>query len=323
MVKPFRLFHVEFRATLAATVEREGLNQLFHGEDFLLGARIPAQQGQHVDKRLGIVAGLLVTHGRVAGFRVLPEHRKNGETEAVAVALAEFAVAVGFEQQRQVGELRSLPAKSLVEHDMERHRGQPFLATDDMADFHQMVIDDVGQVVGRHTVALEQDLVVQGVGLHFHLAANQVVHDDFAVFRNHETHRVRRAVGHQFFDFFFTHCQAVAQVFARLAIVDESLLVGFGLLAVLVEFLGGVEGDVGAAFGQEFVAVLLVKVFAVALLVGAVFAAHIVAFVELDAAPIQGLHDVFLGSWHEARLVGVLNAENHFSAVLFGKQVVI
>ena len=210
MVEPFGLIHVEFRAAFAATVEREGLNQLFHGEDFLFSAGVPAQQCQHINKGFRIVPRLLVAHGRVAGFGVLPEHREDGETEAVAIAFAEFAVAVGFEQQRQVGELRSLPAESLVEHDVKRHRGQPFLATDDMADFHQMVIDDVGQMVGRHTVALEQDLVVQGVGLHLHLAANQVVHDDFAVFGDEETHRVGCAVGHQFFDFFFTHCQTVA-----------------------------------------------------------------------------------------------------------------
>ncbi len=170
---------------------------------------------------------------------------------------------------------------------MERHRGQPFLATDDVADFHQMVIDDVSQMIGRHTVRLEQHFVVQGIGLHVHLATNQVVHDDFAVFGNHETHRVRHAIGYQLFDFFFVHRQAIAQMFATLAIVNKGLLVGFGLFAVLVKFLGSVEGDVCAAFGQQLVAVLLVKVLAVALFVRTIFAAHIVAFVELDTAPVE------------------------------------
>ena len=178
-------------------------------------------------------------------------------------------------------------------------------------------------MVGRHAVALEQHLVVEGVGLHVHLATNQVVHDDFAVFGNHEAHRVGRAFSYQLFDFFLTHRQAVAQVFAGLAVVDEGLLVGFGFLAVAVQFLGGVEGDVGAAFFQKLVAILFIKVLAVALFVGTEVAAHIVAFVEFDAAPFERLDDVLLGARHEARLVGVLDAENHFSTVLFGKQIVI
>ena len=156
-----------------------------------------------------------------------------------------------------------------------------------------------------------------------HLATNQVMHNDFAIFWNHETHCVRRAVGHQLVDFFLAHRQAVAQVLTALAVVDEGLLVSFGFLAVFVEFFGSVEGDVGAAFGQQFVTILFVKMLAVALLVGTIFATHIVAFVELDAAPVQRLYDVLLGTWHKSGLVGVFDTKNHFSAVFLGKQIVI
>ena len=108
-----------------------------------------------------------------------------------------------------------------------------------------------------------------------------------------------------------------------LAVVDEGLLVGFGFLAVLVELLGRVESNVSTAFGQQLVTVLFIKVFAVALLVRAEIAAHVVAFVELDAAPIERFNNILFGSWHETRLVGVLNTENHFATVLLGKQIVI
>jgi hypothetical protein len=115
----------------------------------------------------------------------------------------------------------------------------------------------------------------------------------------------------------------VAQMLTALAIVDEGLFVGFGFLAVFVQLLGSVEGDVGTAFFQQLVAVLFIKVFAVALLVGTELAAHIVALIELDTAPVQGLHDILLGTWHKAGLVGVLDAEDHLAAVFLGKQVVI
>ena len=156
-----------------------------------------------------------------------------------------------------------------------------------------------------------------------HLATNQVVHDNLAVFGDHETHGVRHAFSHQFVDLFLAHRQAVAQVLAALAVVDEGLFVGFGLLAVFVQLLSRIEGNISAAFGQQLVAVLLVEVLAVALLVGAVLATNVVAFVELDAAPVERLDDILLGTRHETRLVRILDAENHLATVLLGKQVII
>ncbi len=44
-----------------------------------------------------------------------------------------------------------------------------------MRDLHQVVIYDVGQVVGGHAVALEQHLIVQLGGVHIHPAADFVV----------------------------------------------------------------------------------------------------------------------------------------------------
>ena len=108
-----------------------------------------------------------------------------------------------------------------------------------------------------------------------------------------------------------------------MTIVNKGLLVGFGFFTVFVKFLSGIEGDIGAAFGQQFIAILFVKMFAVALFVGTIFAAHIVALVKLDATPVQRLHDVLLGTWHKAGLVGIFNAENHLATVLLGKQIVI
>ena len=108
-----------------------------------------------------------------------------------------------------------------------------------------------------------------------------------------------------------------------MAVVDEGLLVGFGFLAVFVEFFGGIESNIYATFGQQLVAVLFIKVLAVALLVRTEIAAHIVALVELDAAPIERFNNILFGTRNKARLVGVLDTENHFAAVLLGKQIVI
>ena len=45
------------------------------------------------------------------------------------------------------------PTESLVEQHMKRCRRQPLLATNDVGYFHEMVVNDVGQMVGRQLVS--------------------------------------------------------------------------------------------------------------------------------------------------------------------------
>nr|GFC95469.1 hypothetical protein [Tanacetum cinerariifolium] len=117
-------------------------------------------------------------HGGLAGFGIgaAPLQRKHREAEAVAVALAELARAIGLEQQRQVGKVRHrfLPAQIPVQQHVQRRGGQPLLAPNDVGDVHQVVVHDVGQVVGRHAIRLHQHLVIDGARMHHDPAANQI-----------------------------------------------------------------------------------------------------------------------------------------------------
>ena len=105
--------------------------------------------------------------------------REDREAETVSVTFGELAVSVGFEQQRQVGELRHgvLPSEGAVKEHMEWGGRQPFLATDDMADLHQMVINDVRQMVGRQIVrGLVKHLVIEDIGVDDNLSADEIMH---------------------------------------------------------------------------------------------------------------------------------------------------
>ena len=61
-----------------------------------------------------------------------------------------------------------------IDQDVLRHGGQPFLAAGDVGDLHQMVVDDVCHVIGRHAVGLEQHLHVDGVPRDFDVAIDAV-----------------------------------------------------------------------------------------------------------------------------------------------------
>ena len=98
-----RFVEVEFSTRLAHFFEVERFDKFVERKNLLFRAGVPAQKGQHVDDRFGIVAAFAIAAAEGAGLRVFPKKRKNGKAEPVAVAFAELAVAVGFKQKGQMG----------------------------------------------------------------------------------------------------------------------------------------------------------------------------------------------------------------------------
>ena len=69
------------------------------------------------------------------------------------------------------------PAKGFVEHHVFWCRSNPFLATNDVADFHEVVVDHVGEVVGGKAIGFDQDLVVDLLVCEFDGVPEQIVND--------------------------------------------------------------------------------------------------------------------------------------------------
>ena len=154
LIKPLSLFKVESSSGAVHLVDGEGRHQLIEGKNLLIRPRIPAQEGQHINKARRIKAALAVAAGRFVGFFVDPIQRKDGEAQTVAVALGEFAVSVGAQKQGKVGKFRLLPAKKPVQQNVQWRRRKPLFSANYMAYVHQMVVYHIGKVVGRHAVAL-------------------------------------------------------------------------------------------------------------------------------------------------------------------------
>ena len=73
---------------------------------------------------------------------------------------------------------------------MQRQRREPLLPPHHVGDLHQVIVYDVGQVVGGHAIGLEQHLVVEGVGVNHHFAPHQVGEPDLFVLRHPETYHI-------------------------------------------------------------------------------------------------------------------------------------
>src|SRR5438445_13046558 len=102
MVEPFGLFEIELGSALVHAFEGELLYHLFEGENILFAAVIPSEHGKHIEKCFGQETHLAEAFCRLACIGVFPVHCKYGKTQPVSIPLAQFTVAIGFEDEWKV-----------------------------------------------------------------------------------------------------------------------------------------------------------------------------------------------------------------------------
>ena len=117
-------------------------------------------------------------------------------------------------------------------------------------------------------------------------------------------------------------------IFSSTGVLDGSLgSFTFGFIlgggTAFIQFFLGAEAIVGRALFHQFLGIGQIHILAVRLHIGAVIAAHIGAFIPIHAAALEGIVDHFGGAFHKALLVGILNAQDEFSAHLLGVQVIV
>ena len=79
---------------------------------------------------------------------------------------------------------RDLPAEGFVEQVILRRGGEIFAAADDVRDAHQVVVDDVGEVVGGQAVGLQENLILHLLVLDRNVAEGGVVERGAALVRD-------------------------------------------------------------------------------------------------------------------------------------------
>ena len=177
LIEPMGFVDVKLGAAFGNLFQGEGLDQFGHAEQLSVVRRMPAQQGQHVGDGFGEVTRLSVSAGGFTRLGIGPLKGEHREAQAISVAFGQFAVSFGLQQEGQVSKLghHIFPAQVAVQHHVQRGRWQPLFSANDMADAHQIIVNDVRQMVGRHAIALEQNFVIHGGGIHDHPSANFIV----------------------------------------------------------------------------------------------------------------------------------------------------
>ena len=183
-----------------------------------------------------------------------------------------------------------------------------------MGDAHQVVVHDVGEIIGRVAVALEQDLVVQLLVVHFDIAVHEVFEAGLALVVYLLADHEGQALGKIRLHFGFGEAAAASVIAQDGAVVR--FLAGLLLLLDLVA-----EAAVGVSALQQLFRVLFVKRQALALHVRADWAALVGALVVFQPGDGEAVIDHLHAVLHEPGLVGVLDAQDEPAFVLSRVQV--
>ena len=210
-----------------------------------------------------------------------------------------------FHNGRKVHILRSFPSERVVNQIVLRRAGKIFNPADNVRDFHKVVVDDVCEVVRRHTVGLNKNIVFEFRIIDGNIAVNHIVISARPDFRNILADNVRHAVFKVFFDFFLGKLQAV------LVVSPDSVLVGQRFKAFL-----RAEAVVRPAEFDKFFGVFHIYGFSFALDIRAVVAADVGAFVVSDSRRFERPVNKIYRAVDKPFLVGVLDAKNK-RAVIF------
>ena len=172
-----------------------------------------------------------------------------------------------------------------------------------------MVVNDVGEVIGGQAVALEQDLIFQVGVVHGDLPIDRVLEGGVSL-GDFLADDVGFPGGDPGVDLRLGEGQAVPVV------------LGVGVAFVeLGQPLFGAEAAVGAALLNEQLSVFFIVSHPLGLDIGAGRAAHVGAFVIVQAAGVHGALDDLHRVLHFPFLIGVLDAQDKFPSRMAGDQI--
>ena len=281
-VEVFQLLLIEDGGGFGHAGHLEDLGQVLQCEKLPLGIfalGCPAQQCHIVEDGRGDIA---------LGLQVL--------VGGVPVALGHLIVGVPHDGGA-VDILGHRPAKGVVKPGVLGGGGEVLRPSDHMGDAHEMVVNDIGKVVGGQSVPLHQYLVVQSVVVHGDVPEDHVLEGGLPLPGDLLADHIGLSGLYPGLGLF--KGKAAAGVFRLLEVA--AVLGGFGLVA---------EAIVGLALLHQQMGILCVKVPPLGLDIGTHRAADIGTLVPGKAALLQGVVNDLGGALYQTALVGVLNAQD-------------
>ena len=295
-IHPAELGFVEDSRGFAESLYTESLGQLVHGKELAVVSGAPADECNIVDYCLC----------KIALCKQVLKAR-------ISVTLAQLACCV-LHDRGQMNVDGLLPTKGFVEKVVLRRGAKVLVSPHYMGYAHGVVVDDVCEVVGGHSVGLDEHAVVQLGAVNIDPAVDHIVKASLTALRNVLANDIAFACGKPCFNFLPGQVQTVL-------IVLKGLASRLDLGTAGVQLLLGAEAIIGMSALDQLFGVGEIHILALTLNIGAVIASDIRAFIPVEACKLQPGINLFDSAFYIARLIGILDTENEGSVVLLGKQV--
>jgi len=269
--------------------------------------------------KVGVGDGQQIFHNGLCGIALFHEE-VHGSLGVLALGQLALGAVLFLHNGGNVGVLGCLQAAQPEHLQVDGHRGDPLVGTDDLVDPHEGVVHDVCKMVGGDAVALEQHHVHK-VGFHLDVAADAVLVLDTVtgLAGGAHAHDIRLAGLEVLFDLLQRQVTALG-VLAPVAGGDALF---FLTGAEGGDLFGRAEAGVSQTLFHQVFAEHMVVLGALALGIGGVVALlGIVAggtFVKGDAEIGEALDDLGNAALDLALFVGVLNAQDHTAAAGVGR----
>jgi hypothetical protein len=204
--------------------------------------------------------------------------------------------------------------------------GEPFFSPEGVRDLHQMVIYYHGEVVGGHSIRLEEDLVIDTVGGKAHFSPDEIGEMDLFAGHELDAYDIGGTGVQQPFDLISGQAEGVLHFCAK-----DVVVLGGGIFsspvvgAHFLQFFRSVESIIGMALADQLLSILLIESFrlALALTIGAIGAGKKRTFVGVESAPGEAIEDIFFCAGYIAGLVGVFDTKDEIALVLAGEKIVV
>ena len=184
-----------------------------------------------------------------------------------------------------------------------------------MRDAHEVVVNDVGEMVCRQTVRFHQYLHVDDGIFKLDLAAKCVLHDAFAGCRNFHADDMRCAFAVEFRTIIGGQQQTPAVVLWRLFCSDLSSARGRQLFRGTIAFEG-------MTICQQLAAMVGINRAAFRLPIGTMRASDIRTFIPAEAKPAQGFKDHLFRLGCRPCLIGIFDPQQKFATMFLGKAII-
>ena len=215
---------------------------------------------------------------------------------------------------------RILPAKSLIKQYMKRCTWQPLFTTNNMGYLHQMIVDDICEVISRQLVCtLIEHLIIEDVSLHANLTTDKIVDKNLLASIDLKADNILLTIGNELFYLFLWKCQRVTHLTAGVTVVLKILY----LSTLCLQLLRSIESDICLVCIQQLLNIFLIDITTLDLTIRTLVATKAYTLIKLNAEPFERLNDIFLCTWYETVTVSILYTENEVTAMLFGKEIII